>query len=382
MITTPVPMPSGALPEPTPPCLSLYQSTHRSFPENRQDRLRFKNLVGTLEASLRSRYPGREIAPLVAPFRELEADDAFWNHTLEGLAVFASPGFFRTYRFEASPRECAVAADTFHTKPLLRIMQLGARVHILALSRQRFRLFEADRYAIEEIELPADMPRTMLEALGVQESEPHVTMASFGPAGSGGTMRHGHSTKQDEEQLDDERFFRAVDQAVDARYSRPSGLPVMLAALSQHQGLFRKLSRNARLMAQGIEADPGKMPNEELRRRAWEILEPAVQADLAQACSEYVEAFAKGAGTDDIEAAALAAVEGRVGTLLLDRDMVRPGRIDEASGSIRTEPLDDPGVDDLLDDLGELVLRKGGRVLVVDSLQMPTLTGLAATFRY
>ena len=43
-----------------PPCLSLYQPTHRRSPENQQDSIRFRNLVKELEASLRHKYPAVE----------------------------------------------------------------------------------------------------------------------------------------------------------------------------------------------------------------------------------------------------------------------------------------------------------------------------------
>lgn len=42
------------------PCLSLYQPTHRRHPENRQDQIRFRNLVKELETSLRQGYPDVE----------------------------------------------------------------------------------------------------------------------------------------------------------------------------------------------------------------------------------------------------------------------------------------------------------------------------------
>jgi L-idonate 5-dehydrogenase len=49
---------------------------------------------------------------------------------------------------------------------------------------------------------------------------------------------------------------------------------------------------------------------------------------------------------------------------------------------IELDDLQDPEVDDLLDDLGEHVLRTGGDVVVVPAARMPTGTGVAATFRY
>ena len=44
--------------------------------------------------------------------------------------------------------------------------------------------------------------------------------------------------------------------------------------------------------------------------------------------------------------------------------------------------LGNPQVDDLLDDLGELVEKMGGRVMVIPAEQMRVRTGLAAAYRY
>ena len=50
------------------PCLSVYQPTHRRHPENKQDPIRFRNLVKELEVSLRQRYPEVDARPLMEPF--------------------------------------------------------------------------------------------------------------------------------------------------------------------------------------------------------------------------------------------------------------------------------------------------------------------------
>ena len=52
--------------------------------------------------------------------------------------------------------------------------------------------------------------------------------------------------------------------------------------------------------------------------------------------------------------------------------------MDAASGAITLGKLDDPQVDDLLDDLGERVPATGGEVVVVPTERMPTDSGLAA----
>ena len=93
-------------------------------------------------------------------------------------------------------------------------------------------------------------------------------------------------------------------------------------------------------------------------------------------------AKSKGLGMDDLAQVAEAAVAGRVATLLIEADRQIAGRIDTTTGQIQFADLSHPEVDDLLDDLGELVLKKGGRVVVVPAERMPTPTGLAAIFRY
>jgi hypothetical protein len=90
----------------------------------------------------------------------------------------------------------------------------------------------------------------------------------------------------------------------------------------------------------------------------------------------------RGQATADLADAARAAVEGRVATLLLDAGRQLPGRMDAASGAITLGKLDDPDVDDLLDDLGERVLATGGEVVIVPGERMPTESGLAAIYRF
>jgi len=68
---------------------------------------------------------------------------------------------------------------------------------------------------------------------------------------------------------------------------------------------------------------------------------------------------------------------------MIDADRQIPGRIDPATGRIEFDDLAQrPEVDDLLDDLGELVLKMGGQVVVVPAQRMPTQTGAAATYRF
>ncbi len=98
--------------------------------------------------------------------------------------------------------------------------------------------------------------------------------------------------------------------------------------------------------------------------------------------AEFEEARSKGHGNDDLKQVAQSATAGRVATLLIEADRQIPGRLDSVTGRVEVADLSHPQVADLLDDLGELVEKMGGRVLVMPANQMPSQTGLAATYRY
>src|SRR3546814_14649700 len=69
------------------PCLSLYQSTHRQFPQRKQDPIRFRHLIRTLAESLRQKYPDRDITPLLAPCNDWGDAEDYCHHNLVGLGV-------------------------------------------------------------------------------------------------------------------------------------------------------------------------------------------------------------------------------------------------------------------------------------------------------
>jgi stalled ribosome rescue protein Dom34 len=135
-------------------------------------------------------------------------------------------------------------------------------------------------------------------------------------------------------------------------------------------------------MAEGITVNPDTLPIDELRKRAWQIAEPEYRARLAKMADEFELAKSKGLGSDDLAQVAKAAVAGRVATLLIEADRQIAGRLDGTTGRVEVADMSHPQVDDLLDDLGELVAKMGGKVMVIPAEQMPGHTGLAATYRY
>lgn len=365
-------------------CLSLYMPTHRSHPENQKDPIMFKNLLKRLEESLLRQYSSTETKDLLEPFEELGHDARFWNNTGEGLAVLSAEGIFKTIRLQVPVEELTVVASSFHTKPLRKYVQSLGHYHVLGLSLHDIKLFEGNRHSLAEVSLPADLPKTMDEALGAELTEGHSTVASYGGVGGQShNMHHGQGGKKDEMDTDAERFFRVVSDDIKEHYSKPTGLPLILAALPEHHALFQKVSHNPLLLPQGIHINYKAVSEERMAALAWEVMQPEYARKVSGLADKFQQAIANGAGSDDLAAVAKAAAAGRIDTLLLEADRIIAGKItDDTTGTIETGSLTNPQTDDLLDDIGELVTKMGGQVMVLPPESIPTKTGLAAIFRY
>ena len=371
---------AGIFNNPEPPCLSLYQATHRVHPDNEQDPIRFRNLVKELEHSLRRDYSSRDIRHLIEPFHKLADDRAFWNSTLTGLAALGAPGFFRAYRLRRAVPELAIVADSFHLKPLLRILQSADDYQLLGVSREKICFFEGNRDALDEVELDPVVPGSPADLPGGEAKEFHLSAWTSSPGSAG--LRYSEGSKSDRVENEATRFFRTVDRAILEHYSQPSRLPLLLAALPENQTLFRQISHNPFLVAEPINFYPGDLSSDALRKQAWKVIEPLYLARLAGLIEMFGAAKARGLGSDNVEQVARSAVARRVATLLVEADRQIPGRFDTSTGEIQFAELAKPDVDDVLDDIAELVLKNGGQVVVVPKERMPTQTGAAAIYRF
>jgi len=367
-----------------PPCVSIYQPTHRHHPDNAQDPIRYRNLVRDAEDRLRAAFAGPDVDGIVAQLEELGRDRAFWNHRTDAMAVLASPERFALVELQRPVRERVVVSDSFHVKPLIRTLQSADRFDVLGLTRSHARLFQGDRYALDEIELPG-VALTLTEALGEERSEPHLTVASYGMKGagaSGSAMYHGHGARDEAIDVDTERFFRHIDRVVHEHVSRHSGLPLLLVALEEHHSPFFAVSRNPYLLKAGVRANPDALELDALRGRAWQALEPFYLGRLAELAERFGAAQAHQHGGSDLAEVAAAAREGRVAVLLVEADRSLPGRMGGMTGALEAGGGARADAADLLDDVAEAVLRTGGEVVVVPRERMPVTTGLAAIYRY
>jgi hypothetical protein len=368
-------------------CVSLYMPTHRFGREQQQDPIRFKNLISKAREELLEtglRMP--EVQELMRPAESLLKDDDFWQHQSDGLALFLSPGFSQTYRLPSSFEELVVIANNFHVKPLLPLLSKDGKFYILALSMNQVRLFLGTRYTINKIDLD-NIPTNIQEALRMDDPEKHSDFHT----GTGNTtstgMRqaifHGHGAEEAEEKTNILRFFQQIDRGL-KNLLEEKNIPMILAGVDYLLPIYHEANTYAGLLDEGLKGNPEDVPEKELHKLAWKLVEPIFKEDQKQAIGRFEQLRGQESEqvSTDLRAIIRAAHFGRVATLFVSPGMQLWGRFDAPNDTLEHHQEFHPGDRDLLDLAAVKSLLKGGSVYALKPDKMPEKAQLAAIYRY
>lgn len=364
-------------------CVSIYIPTHR-VADMDEDVITLKNLLG--EAAKRLRDVGmrdRDSVRLLEPAHQLLDDRVgFWHHQSDGLALFASPGLFKTYRLPVSFDALVVTAHRFHIKPLLGVLNAHRLFYVLALSQASVRLFRCSPEGCRLARLE-NTPSNMAEALRHDDRERQLQFhtRTGDHSGKRAAMFHGQGAGKDDAKTDISRFIRQVAKGVgDALKEEQS--PLLLATVDYVQPLYREVNTYPHLLGQGIPGNPDRLDETDLAALAWPIVESALEQDRAKEVQRYQEISHTGLASADLREVLIASYEGRVDKLFLASGVQRWGRLDFEKREVHY--LDGPLPDgqDLLELAAVSAWTKGGEVHLLDPERMPAGVPAAAIFRY
>src|SRR5262245_28613811 len=130
------------------PSVSILAPTHRTAPSNKQDPIRVKNLIKKAINRLHEEFSKREVAPVVKNLQHL-VSEVDWQHTLDGLALFAGRDESAALNlpFRVKPR--AVIDETFATRDLVYAYNRAPPYRVLVLS-QKTTLYDAWTNVLDE----------------------------------------------------------------------------------------------------------------------------------------------------------------------------------------------------------------------------------------
>lgn len=364
-------------------CVSLYLPTHRSMPEAKQDPIRFKNLLREAERVLAARgVRSSDVDELLKPAASLLDNPTFWRFQADGLAIFLSPGEFRDYRLPVSFPEVSVVGDRFHVKPLLPLLSSDDRFFVLALSLNHVRLIEGTRYGASEIEVE-NLPASLKEVLGSYDFEQQLQFHTRAQQSGGerAAVFHGQGGGQDDVKPRILEYFRRIDGSLHGKIGNENA-PLVLAAVNELFPLYREVNTYKNLVDEGITGNPESFSAEDLRQRAWQIVEPKFLETRREAESRYKALAGTGRTSNNLEEVLVAAHDGRIEELFVAVGVQSWGGFDQERRSVAVHDQPEPGDRDLLDVCAARTVINGGAVYAVTPNDVPGGERLAAVFRY
>ena len=370
------------------PCVSIFMPTFHVESELSQNGIRLKNLMKQARQELSDQgYKDDEIEALIKPLIPLTENNSFWLDRSDGFAAFLTTEESRLYRLPIDFEELVVTGKRFHVKPLFPMIAANNRFYVLALSKNKVRLFQGTHFSIAEIE-SKEIPESLVDALALEERQRSVQHHISNIAGGRhDAAYHGQnvSSQDEKRQPHDEvtRFFRDVDNGVRQTLGEDDA-PLVLAGVEYYLPIYREVNRYGGLVDDSIVAgNPDHQKAEDLHEKAWQIVEPQFMSAQQSSMERFEQLRGNGAklASNDIHEIIPAAVFARVDTLFVEIDAHIWGRYDRDENAVELHDGHDSGDEDLLDLAAVHTLVHGGTVHALRSENMPS-EGLAATFRY
>ncbi|MEC9372623.1 MAG: hypothetical protein VYC34_02220 [Planctomycetota bacterium] len=354
------------------PSVTILMPRARAGGDTKADPIRLRNLLDKAEAELESTgVRGADARSILELGRTLLSDTRFWMRGGAGLSLFLSPKHHSIHELPLDFSPTVVVADGFHVRPLLRLLQTDGVFYVLAISKDDVRLVQSTREQAAELPIE-EAPDSMQEALRFKEFETHQQHhVADRPAGGRTALFHGHGVGVDDDLTDVEDFFRQVDGPLLATLGEERRRPLVLACVERHAPVFRRVSDHPNVLDGVVEGNPEMWGPDELRQRAWPIVEPEFKRRQAEDRGGIEDLSGSDRRSDVLLEVLPAALSGRVDALFIDRSAVRWGRLDRESQSVEPSRERRPGDVDLLNEAAVATAQHDGRVYFVPEQDLP-----------
>jgi hypothetical protein len=327
------------------PCISVLMPTDPAPRMTSPDAKRLHGLVEDVDQQLREHgipAQARLMRKLASRVQQVAGQP-----TDRSLAIYVSLAVSRTFWLSVPVTARAVVEHTFATRPLVTSLHRTPPHVLLLLHPTCAHLYQG-----------ADGGLRLVGSRDSFQGPRPVRVPQQG---------HGDLKEAAADQADG--FLRAVDHLL-GRYRAEHPSPLVLGGSPHVVDRFRALSRNLHRLAGRIPPTRGEIASD-LARASSEVVEHYLRSRREEALSNLRTALAtRPVDVASGMAACWHAVHQRVpGMLLVEHDFVSPGRPEDyAVPTPGPRPRSvAPRVHDLVDDLIEVVIMRGGQLALVDN---------------
>lgn len=326
------------------PSVSLLMTTRPGAEPDPADVARFDALVAEAQERLRTELP-----PMAATVvRALDAVSGLEGPVDRAVAVYVSPGLVSRVDLPVEVVDRTVVDPTFATRDLVRALHRTPRHVVLLLTGDTARIFDGAGETLSP----------------VRPSYP-LADPNHRPGDPPGIA-----------------FQTTVDKALGA-HLRVHPAPLILVGPEPALSSFRRMSRNTQRLAGTIVTERFDEVGADLRDRIRGVLEEYLRSRRDEALALLAERTTEGRALLGMQDAWTAARWERPEMLMVEESFYYPARLGDGAETL--VPASDPHapdvIDDVVDELIELVLARGGWIALLEDGTLPDGAGVALTLR-
>lgn len=312
------------------PMISIYLGVEQGLFDTKPLEERWREAISKAEFLLLKDYPRSFADHYLQNLKNIKLNEVLEKGD-RGIIVFMAEDQEIFYlRAHSVVHDLTVVADSFHIKPLIKIKNLERGFFLVSMTSRAINVFI--------------------------DNDGHLLRLDSYRNDSGGEINQKRESKD---------FFLHAAQELNKLFTSYQ-VPIILAGVRDHLGHMKRLLPQSMLMNDSIIGNVEKMKTTELRERVIEILQPFYQKQELKSQTDIDAAVSKDLALFYLEDIARSAVYGKIRKLFVVEDKYVWGSINRSTGEITITPKQiNTHDDDILDDLCQLVLSKGGDVEVV-----------------
>lgn len=313
--------------------------------------VRFVRIMKEVELSLKSQLKPREANNILAQINKLDLFEVVKDNKMS-MAFFASETFAGFVFVPYPVYENIIVAHSLHLKPILPWIISGDQFYLITLSSKSCRLLKGDSFSLTEVS-SVTLTKSELEK----------------------------EKKLNDKKLKQKILARAEDEFY--QFVKDDKFPIIIGGVEELHEMYLNLNRDPDLVKERIVGNLDKRSFEDLHDECLKIINLINKRNDQNLLDSYEEKKPYGKVVDQLSEVTIAAIQGRVRNLVIASDRCLWGSLDKTTGQITKHISKNLAIpeDDILDDLAEIVIARGGDVTLFKYNEMPSDNEVIAFLR-
>ncbi len=321
--------------------LSFYFS-EKSEDSQTSREVRFAKMLRSVELTLKSQLNPKLAQVFLGQLNKLNPEVIVRSSKMS-MAFFVTEKFAGFLFVPFPVFENVIVAQSLHLKPILSWIKEGDQFYLVTLSSKSCRLLKGDSFSLSEIST--------------------VTLP---------ISEHDKNKKVSDKNVK----LKLISQAEKAfyEYVKDDNFPIITGGVEELHDLYKRVNSDPDLLDVRIIGNLDRSNFEELHEDCLNILNSMRLKNDEKILAHYQEMKPYGKVIEELNEITIAAIQGRIRNLIIASDRFLWGSLNKVTGKISKHINKNIAFpeDDILDDLAEIVIARGGAITLMRHNDMPS----------